>query len=107
MKSPWFDRWIAALGNLARPFVLYSAAGSSAMATVSIVWMRLDLIAGAAFVTASWGGVALIYGAKAIEERGKAKSEAQVEIAKTTVAASDLPATPPPDQFKKPPWERV
>lgn len=78
-----FERIVSALGNLARPFVLYAAAASSALATVSIVWMKLDLIAGAAFITASWGGVALLYGAKAIEERGKAKSEAEVAIAQT------------------------
>lgn len=78
-----FERTVSALGNLARPFVLYSAAASSALATVSVVWMRLDLIAGAAFVGATWGGVALLYGAKAAEERGKAKSEAAVAIAQS------------------------
>lgn len=83
-----FERVVAALGNLARPSVLYVAAWSSAIATVSIVWMRLDLIAGAAFITAAWGGVGLVYGAKAYEERGKAKSEAAVAIAQAT--------TPPP-----------
>lgn len=82
-----FERVVAALGNLARPFVLYSASASSALATVSVVWMHLDLIAGAAFITASWGGVALLYGAKAIEERGKAKSEAAVAIAQTNAGA--------------------
>lgn len=83
------ERITAALGNLARPFVLYAAAASSALATVSVVWMRLELIAGAAFITASWGGVALLYGAKAIEERGKAKSEAEVAIAQTNASAAD------------------
>lgn len=76
-----FERVVSALGNLARPYVLYSASTSSALATVSVIWMRLDLIAGAAFITASWGGVALLYGAKAVEERGKAKSQAAVAIA--------------------------
>jgi len=80
------DRAVAALGNLARPYVLYSAATSSALATVSIVWMRAELMAGAAFVGAAWGGVALLYGAKAAEERGKAKSEADVAIAAQTNA---------------------
>lgn len=78
------ERWTATLGNLARPFVLYVASGSSAAATVSIVWMRLDLMAGAAFITATWAGVGVLYGAKALEERGKAKSEAAVAIAQTT-----------------------
>ena len=75
------DRAVSVLGNLARPYVLYSAASSSALATVSIVWMRLDLMAGAAFVGAAWGGVALLYGAKAAEEANKAKSEATVAVA--------------------------
>jgi hypothetical protein len=81
---PRFERVVSALGNLARPFVLYAASGSSALSTVSIVWGGLDLIAGAAFITASWGGVAVLYGAKALEERGKAKSAAEVAIAQTT-----------------------
>jgi len=85
------ERVIAAIGNAARPFVLYASAGSSAIATVSIVWMRLDLMAGAAFISAAWGGTGLIYGAKAIEERGKAKSEAAVAIAQTNAAASPTP----------------
>ena len=83
------DRAVAALGNLARPYVLYSAASSSALATVSIVWMRLDLMAGAAFVGAAWGGVALLYGAKAAEEANKAKSEATVAVAQN--AATPVP----------------
>jgi hypothetical protein len=87
------ERWTASLGNLARPFVLYAASASSAVATVSIVWMRLDLVAGAAFIGATWGGVALLYGAKAAEERGKAKSEAEVEIAR---------ASTPPDAPNRP-----
>jgi hypothetical protein len=82
-----FERVVSALGNLARPAVLYAAAFSSGISTVSIVWMRLDLIAGAAFIAASWAGVGVLYGAKAIEERGKAKSEAAVAIAQTQPGA--------------------
>ena len=80
------ERIVSAVGNAARPYVLISAATSSALATVSIVWMRGDLMAGAAFVGAAWGGVAMLYGAKALEERGKAKSEADVAIAQTGTA---------------------
>lgn len=83
------ERIVTAVGNAARPYVLISAATSSALATVSIVWMRGDLMAGAAFVGAAWGGVALLYGAKAAEEANKAKSEASI-----AVAASAAP-TPP------------
>lgn len=76
------------LGNLARPYVLYSASTSSALATVSIVWMQLDLIAGAAFIGASWAGVGVLYGAKAMEERGKAKSAAEIAIAESNGSTS-------------------
>lgn len=86
-----FERVVSALGNLARPYVLYAASTSSAIATVSIVWMRLDLVAGAAFITATWAGVGVLYGAKALEERGKAKSEAQVKIAETHAAGGPPP----------------
>jgi len=87
-----FERLVAAIGNLARPFVLYSASLSSAVATVMVVAKEMDLNAGAIFVGASWGGVALLYGAKAIEERGKAKSEADVAIAQTNAATPTDPA---------------
>lgn len=80
---PDLDRLTLALGALARPYVLYSASTSAGLSTVSIVWMRLDLMAGAAFVAAAWAGVAALYAAKAAEERGKAKSEAEVAIAQT------------------------
>lgn len=80
-RAARFERVVAALGNLARPFVLYAAGGSSAVATIMVVIKEMDLIAGAAFITAAWGGTGLLYGAKAIEERGKAKSEAAVAIA--------------------------
>lgn len=68
------ERIVAAIGSVARPYVLYSAATSSALATVSIVWMKADLMAGAAFVGAAWGGVALLYGAKAMENASVAKT---------------------------------
>ena len=81
--STEFDRIVAGIGNLARPFVLYAAAGSAALATVSIVWMKLDLITGAAFIGASWTGVAALYGAKAWETAAADKQAAKVEMAKT------------------------
>lgn len=76
------ERWTEALGQLARPFTLYVAAASSAIATVAIVFRGVSLIEGAAYITAAWAGVGVLYGAKALEERGKAKSSAEVEIAK-------------------------
>lgn len=76
------ERWTAALGSLARPFTLYVAALSSAIATVSIVFRGASLIEGAAYITAAWGGVGVLYGAKALEEGRKARASAEVEIAK-------------------------
>lgn len=90
------ERLIAAVGNAARPFVLYSASGSAGISTVSIVWMRLDLIAGAAFIAAAWAGVAALYGAKALEERGKAKSAAEVAMARSAAGEAPAPVPPPP-----------
>ena len=76
------ERWASALGNLARPFTLYVAGISSAVATVAIVFRGASLIEGAAYITAAWGGVGVLYGAKALEEGRKAKATADVEIAK-------------------------
>lgn len=76
------ERWTAALGNLARPFTLYVAGIASGVATVAIVFRGSSLIEGAAYITAAWGGVGVLYGAKALEEGRKAKATADVEIAK-------------------------
>lgn len=79
-----FERVVAALGALARPFVLYAAGFSAAVATIRLSLSDAALIEKAAYITAAWAGVGLIYGAKAIEERGRAKSEAAVQIAQST-----------------------
>lgn len=80
---PRFERFIAGVGDLARPAVLYLAAGSSAVATVAIVLKELDLTAGAIFIGTAWAGVAALYGAKAAEVAAIRKREAEVEIART------------------------
>lgn len=98
------ERWTAALGNLARPFALYAAAGSSAFATVAIVLREMSLIEGAAFIAAAWGGVGGLYWAKATEESRKASVAGNVEVAKAT-APTD-PQTIPIPESSKPPWER-
>lgn len=77
------ERWSAAIGRLARPYVLIAAASSSAVATIALPFRSVSLFEAAAYITAAWAGVGLVYGAKAIEERGKAKSSAAVEIAKS------------------------
>lgn len=76
------ERWTAALGNLARPYTLYVASTASAVATVSIVFRGVSLIEGAAYITAAWAGVGVLYGAKALEEGRKAKASADVDIAR-------------------------
>lgn len=79
-----FERVVAAIGALARPYVLYASAASAAIATVKLGWSDTALIEKSAFIGAAWAGVAALYGAKALEERGKAKSEAAVQISQTT-----------------------
>ncbi|MNY82870.1 hypothetical protein D3C86_2252280 [compost metagenome] len=49
---------------------------------MAIVLRGASLIEGAAYITAAWGGVGVLYGAKALEEGRKAKATAEVEIAK-------------------------
>lgn len=88
----WFERIVAAIGALARPYVLFAASTSSSIATVMVVAKEMDLIAGAAFVGSAWGGVALIYGAKSLEEGRKAKADAQVAIAQTANPVQQDPA---------------
>ena len=88
----FFERAIAGLGNFARPYVLYVSSTSSAVATIMVVAKEMDLMAGAAFVAANWGGVGLLYGAKSLEEGRKAKAEAQVAIAQTTNPVQQDPA---------------
>lgn len=78
-----FERIVSALGNLARPNVLYVASWSAAIATVRLAFSEGSWVEKAAFIAAAWGGVAALYGAKAIEERGKAKSDAAVLIAQS------------------------
>ncbi len=80
--NPTWSAGRPALGHLARPFTLYVAGISSAVATVAIVFRGASLIEGAAYITAAWGGVGVLYGAKALEEGRKAKATAEVEIAK-------------------------
>lgn len=76
-----FERVIAALGNLARPSVLYCAGWSAGILTVRLAWMHPSYEA-AAVIGAAWAGVAGLYWGKAVEERSKAKADAQVEIAR-------------------------
>jgi hypothetical protein len=86
---PRFERVVSALGDLARPAVLYLAALSSAIATVAIVFLGLDLTAGALFIGTAWGGVAVLYGAKAAEVAAIKRRDAEIEIARAQSPQSD------------------
>lgn len=88
MADPRFERIVTALGELARPYVLYAAATSAAVATIKLGWSDAALIEKSAFIGAAWAGVAALYGAKALEERGKAKSDERVAIAQAGVDAT-------------------
>lgn len=71
-------QWI---GHIARPFCLIAASGSAAFATVTIPFRPgMTLTEGAIYIGAAWGGVAALYGAKALEERGKAASYAEMRV---------------------------
>lgn len=86
--EPRFERVVAAIGNLARPSVLYLAAWSAAVATVRLSFSEGSWVEKAAFIGAVWGGVGVLYGAKALEEGRKAKADAEV---RTAQAQAGLP----------------
>jgi formate-dependent nitrite reductase membrane component NrfD len=87
-ELPSLERWTATLGHLARPYVLTSASTGSMIATISIPFTGADLFAGAAFIAAAWAGVAALYAAKAVEERDKARSTADIAIARASGTSS-------------------
>lgn len=84
------DRLAWFIGQVARPFTLYAAGVSSAVATVTIPFRTTSLIEGAAYIGAAWGGTAALYGAKAWETSRTRKAEvaanATVEVARATGA---------------------
>ena len=94
-----FERAVAAIGNLARPSVLYCAGWSAAILTVRLGWAHPSYES-AAVIGAAWAGVAGLYWGKAVEERTKAKADAQVEIARADAHGrreTDGPRRPFPD----------
>lgn len=109
----WEDRLKAFLGDMARPFSIYTSAGAASVATVllAIAGLRaalngnLDLLGAAAFIGAVWAGVAGLFWGKAWENHGQAKQTAFVEVAKTKAAA--LPAPPKADTGELPLSERI
>lgn len=93
MKRPsiTLDRLAWFTGEFARPFTLYAAGFSSAVATVVIPFRTDSLIEGAAYIAAAWGGTAALYGAKAWEQSRTRNAEvaanADVAIAQTNAAS--------------------
>jgi hypothetical protein len=77
------------VGDLARPFAIYTIAGSTAAAII------MESV-GADKLTAAGLIIGALYGAKTVENNTSAKQAASVEIAKATAAA------PPPDPELKP-----
>lgn len=77
------ERWTSTLGNLARPWVLWSSSTSASFATGYIPFSGVSLAEGAIYIGAAWAGVAALYTAKSLEEGRKAKVEGQVAIAQT------------------------
>lgn len=78
------DRIAWFIGEVARPVGIMAACISASVGSVIMAIKVADGTDGALLAGAIWGGAALIFGAKALEERGKAKSAADVEIAKST-----------------------
>lgn len=82
--------WIAAkFADLARPGVLWMSGGSMSFSTGWLAWKGgPDLVAGTGFIVAGWAGVAVLYGAKAVEETFKSGQTASLE----KVRAGQVPA---------------
>lgn len=99
------------LGDLARPWVLWSGAFSASAAT--IMCAVTPTLEGAAVVGAAWAGVFGIYWGKAREvarvaiATAQANATVETERAKSSPPPAEAlkPADPPPDA-DAPPWER-
>lgn len=78
------DRLAWFIGQIARPVGIMAACISAAVASIIMAARVTDGNDGYLLAGAIWLGAGAIFGAKALEERGKAKSAADVEIAKQT-----------------------
>jgi hypothetical protein len=85
------DRTKALIADLARPFALYSVAGSTSFAIAHLAWKGGDLSAAAVFITAALGGLVGLYVGKAWENAKVNQHAATVETAKA--AATPAPGT--------------
>ena len=82
MTHPRFERVVAALGDLARPFAIYVVSAASA-AGIVIASLRLENGNDAAIFFGAVGVlVGLLIGARAVENINQVRRSAEVEIAK-------------------------
>lgn len=80
-RISWF------IGQIARPVGIMAACLSAGIASIIMAAKVTDGNDGYLLAGAIWLGAGAIFGAKALEERGKAKSQAEVEIARATGAS--------------------
>jgi hypothetical protein len=74
----------ATVGDLARPFAIWSSSGAAAIATVRIAWAGEDFSGAAIFIGAVWAGVGALYASKSWEKNTEVRANADVEKSKTT-----------------------
>ena len=81
------DRLAWFIGQVARPIGIIAACLSASVASIVMAAKVTDGNDGYLLAGAIWLGAGAIFGAKALEERGKAKSAAEVQIARATGAS--------------------
>jgi len=85
---PNLDRIAHFMGQIARPFAIIWTALCAGVGTLILAFKLNDPVQSAVFIGAVYTvGLSPIFIGKAVEERGKAKSAADVEIARSTGAA--------------------
>jgi len=81
------DRLAWFIGQIARPVGIMAACIAAAAASIIMALKVTDGNDGYLLAGAIWLGAGGIFGVKALEERGKAKSAADVQIAQATGAS--------------------
>lgn len=79
------DRLAWFIGEIARPVGIIASCLAASIASVVMATRVTDGNDGYLLAGAIWLGAGVIFGAKALEERGKAKSAADVQIARSGV----------------------
>lgn len=62
------------VGDIARPFAIYTASASGAASSLIVAIKGSDYTGGALFIAAVWAGVAALYASKSVELVGIAKN---------------------------------